>query len=118
MYRILTSIFILFSFFVNSQTNVTLNGGYLGQIPRQTSNININLGVSNSQIKRGPIMLLTGASLVITGCFMSPETYTTPSGFKTEKPFLRQGLRTFMVIGGSVLTSVGVVYTIKDQKTK
>jgi hypothetical protein len=120
MKRILSIIVILLTFSSFGQ----INGTYLPNT-NVRPNVNVNIGfntttplLNTNKNTRGPIIMLTGAGILITGVMMPPEKYTTPSGYSVDKPFFNQGLRALMVIGGSCLTTVGVVFTIKDNSKK
>ena len=118
MKTILYLLFMLIT--INCLSQVNVNYGQYGTRP----NVNLNLGlntttpvlnnINNSYLKRGPVLFFTGLTLIGTGIMTQSDVYTTPSGFQVSKPFLQQGLKTYLLIGGSVFTTIGTVFIIKD----
>lgn len=117
MNKLLVLFFLFLIFNCYSQGNITINGTNLG--PQSRVNLNLNIGPNlNKNYKSGPIIVISGLSLIAAGYFLPPEQYTTPSGYKVDKPFLNQGLRPIVMATGLALTTVGVVITIKDRKNE
>lgn len=117
MYK-LSILFVLFLMFnCYSQGNLTINGSNLGNSSRV--NLNLNVGPNlNKNYRSGTIIMVSGLSLMVAGYFLPAEQYTTPSGYKVDKPFINQGVRPIVVLGGALLTTVGVVIVIKDKKNE
>lgn len=78
----------------------------------------INLHISNggnildrsNDVRSGPIMMLGGATFIAAGLLTTP-TYV--GGSTTEKkPFIQQGGRSFAIITGGIILSVGCVISI------
>jgi hypothetical protein len=123
MRNFLIFIFLTFINFSFSQVSVGYNNNY-----GTRSNVNLNIGlnsttpvlngINNSSLKRGPVFFFTGLALIGAGLVTQPDMYTTPSGFQVKKPFFEQGLKSYLLIGGSVLTTVGAVFIIKDGNPK
>lgn len=112
MKNFLLLVFLMLIFNVKSQVNVS----YLPNTGIST----INLGVrsSNINLKRGPTLFFGGLSLIVVGVLMPQEYYITPSGFKVDKPFMQQTLKSVLILSGSGLATVGVIFTIKDNKNE
>jgi len=112
MRNVLLLFFLTLLFNVKSQVN-------LSYLPN-TSGTVINLGVrpQNSSLKRGPTLFFGGLSLIVVGVLMPQEYYITPSGYKVEKPFMQQTLKSVLILSGSGLTTIGIVFTIKDNKNE
>lgn len=118
MKTILYFLFMFMTITCSSQVNVTY--GQYGTRPNVNLNLGLNTttpivnGINNSSLKRGPVLFFTGLTLIGAGIMTQPDKYTTPSGFQVEKPFMEQGLKTYLLIGGSLFTTIGTVFIIKD----
>jgi len=112
--------FLLITITLNCKSQVNVTYGQYGTRPNVNLNLGLNTttpivnGINNSSLKRGPVLFFTGLTLIGASIITQPDVYTTPSGFQVEKPFLQQGLKTYFLLGGSVFTTIGTVFIIKD----
>ena len=77
--------------------------------PRQIVNLNLPLPSNQPEIRKGPIMMLGGASFMIAGLLTPPVMV---GGSTTQKEPVYKQVRMLPIISGAIVMTIGVGITI------
>jgi len=77
--------------------------------PRQIVNLNLPLPSNQPEIRKGPIMMLGGASFMVAGILTPPVMV---GGSTTQKEPVYKQVRMLPIISGAIVMTIGVGITI------